>query len=246
MQWGDGRISRCQATPRNHFLSHSGGSTIALASPKGKKIETIPTVHANKNEGVLTYLPKHCIDVTYLEAQGNAEEKFLLGVLTGRTPISAVFPPQLQPKRGVRKISHFMMQHLARMDEAVTERSEQIRHFLHVFTTEKKDQTLRLIQNARPLSELCVAPPKMALPALDHFVDELLGSNFAATCDGRGYFFQFPLPEDLRQFFGMRIAGRGAVWNSGDSLNCLWVGVGRQLSRKQRPTFWFGGVVLPG
>jgi hypothetical protein len=78
---------------------------------------------------------------------------------------------------------------------------------MKLFTVEKKNGLLRLIQDCRPLNRLCRKPPKMPLASIHAFIAAILDAEWVGTCDGKSFFYQFALGEEIRPLFGAKIRG---------------------------------------
>ena len=76
-----------------------------------------------------------------------------------------------------------------------------------VFTTPKKDLDLRLIQDGRWNNDHFAKPPEMFLPKIHDVIVQVLSSAYVADADGVSYFYQIPLHEGVRDYFGCRLAG---------------------------------------
>lgn len=81
---------------------------------------------------------------------------------------------------------------------------------MKLFTVLKKNGNLRLIQDCRPLNELCHKPPRMPLDSIHTFIRRILAAEYVGTSDGKSFFYQFSLGDDIRKFFGCKVRkGRG-------------------------------------
>merc|ERR1711991_667004 len=78
-----------------------------------------------------------------------------------------------------------------------------------LFLVPKKDKGLgRLVIDARPINRRQRRPPDMNLPRMADVIRQVLSWDFAASCDGKSFFYQFPLVAGVARYFRTRIAGR--------------------------------------
>jgi len=76
----------------------------------------------------------------------------------------------------------------------------------------------RLVQDLGLLSDY-LDPPKVPFTNLHVLMQKILRANFAATGDLKNWFYQIPIPEAWRRWFGARLAsGRGSF-----EIRCLFV-----------------------
>jgi hypothetical protein len=101
-----------------------------------------------------------------------------------------------------------MRQHLSDMlDFKVVARARKIKVAMKLFTVEKKNGLLRLIQDGRPLNAISHRPPKMPLAPLHDLIRQVLSSNYVGTSDGKSFFYQFAIGEAISPFFGAKVRG---------------------------------------
>ena len=72
------------------------------------------------------------------------------------------------------------------------------------FGIEKDEATFRLLADATPLNQCMLPPPKMFLPSIHDIITTLLEKKWAGQLDARSFFFQFPLGEPVRNYFGAK------------------------------------------
>jgi hypothetical protein len=78
-----------------------------------------------------------------------------------------------------------------------------------LFLVPKKIKTLgRLVIDARPINRRQRRPPPMGLPRINDVIRRILGWEVASSCDGKSFFYQFPLVPEVARYFRTRIAGR--------------------------------------
>jgi hypothetical protein len=66
-----------------------------------------------------------------------------------------------------------------------------------MFTVPKKDQRLRLIVDGRKVNSLMQKPPRMPIPTIHEMIDYVMDHEWALTVDGRSFFYQFPISEEV-------------------------------------------------
>ncbi|KAJ9449640.1 Retrovirus-related Pol polyprotein from transposon 17.6 [Diplonema papillatum] len=80
---------------------------------------------------------------------------------------------------------------------------------MRAFTTPKKDgKTSRLVVDARPINAAMDRPPPMDLPRMRELVADVKRHRYAMQCDGKSYFYQFPLDAGISRYFGIGMKGR--------------------------------------
>ena len=113
----------------------------------------------------------------------------------------------LEKSRFRRSISRHMRRHLGPLLEwGVLSRSSQQRVVLPAFTVEKSSGGLRLVCDGRKLNALMQPPPSMLLPSIRSVVRRFLSANFVVQADGKSWFYQFPLADGVRDYFGVNFA----------------------------------------
>ena len=114
------------------------------------------------------------------------------------------------PPHFARGTSRRMRKHLARLTyykvvRAVNTRD--IRVVTNFFTVDKKDLTLRLVVDGRKVNVLMKPPPNMELPEIHAVIDYLMENEYACTCDGKSYFYQVPISDEVGTMFCTNLAG---------------------------------------
>jgi hypothetical protein len=71
-----------------------------------------------------------------------------------------------------------------------------------------KGEEARLIVDCREVNSQLPKPGRMELPPLHEVYDALMASKWVAQYDGKSYFYQIPLPPDVRDFFQVKLGGK--------------------------------------
>ena len=178
----------------------------SLSFPLDGKIHRPPDPRVFRNAGNLAAITKNRLN---LEAVLRMEpgEGYLdpLRVIMSRR----TFKKQLAGTwRPCTKVSRYMLHHAAFMEDCgVVEPAGPEASNMPVFTTPKKDLDLRLIQDGRWNNGFFAKPPEMFLPKIHEVIDKILSAAYVADADGVSYFYQIPLDESVRDYFGCRLAG---------------------------------------
>ena len=109
-----------------------------------------------------------------------------------------------------RGTSRRMLKHMARMTVCGVVRTINLRDIKCVtnfFTVDKKDLSLRLVVDGRKVNMLMERPPNMELPTLESIVDYVMSNRFATQCDGKSWFYQVPISEEVGTMFCANLAG---------------------------------------
>ena len=104
-------------------------------------------------------------------------------------------------------ISRNMAHHLDRLLEygVVKRVSARQTVVLHAFTVPKKSAGVRFVADGRKLNKLMYRPPEMLLPKIPQVIDRVLESSWAVLADGKSWFYQFGLHEEIQAFFGINL-----------------------------------------
>ena len=114
-----------------------------------------------------------------------------------------------------RRLSKHMLQYLPDMLRyGVVEPDTTLNLVMSLFCVPKKDDTLRLILDCRTLNERCYRPPEMMLPSIHDIIDYLMKNDFACSCDGKSWFYQFHLAPEVSRYFGAHICGHRGTDNA--------------------------------
>eukprot|EP00760_Papus_ankaliazontas_P003778 PhM_4_TR11647/c4_g3_i2/m.68124 len=89
----------------------------------------------------------------------------------------------------------------------VIEADTRSRAVLALFTVLKKNSKLRLVVDGRKINRIMSHTPKMELPTIPEVQTYLRDNEWFVTVDGRSYFYQCPLGEEVREFFTANLAG---------------------------------------
>jgi len=179
----------------------------SIALKYGKNLKRPSIRRVLRNSGKLAPITKNRINLQKLFEM----DPELLEPLKIITDVEE-FRKRLSGLPTAHKISRFMDRHLPDMiDFGVVEELWTPNSFdMTCFTTPKKDDTLRLILDCRPLNEVFERPPEMCLPKIHEFIDEILAHEYASQADGKSYFYQFSLHPEVAAYFGSRVtSGRG-------------------------------------
>ena len=76
---------------------------------------------------------------------------------------------------------------------------------LHAFTVPKKTAGVCFVADGWKLNNLMFRPPEMLLPKIPQVIDRVFDSSWAALADGKSWFYQFDLHEEIQAFFGVNL-----------------------------------------
>eukprot|EP00760_Papus_ankaliazontas_P004068 PhM_4_TR11685/c1_g2_i2/m.76232 len=177
------------------------------------KLMRPPTERVNRNTGTLAPILNSVVDVVELKRMDTEEQ--LCGVLDVILE-PEVFQSHLSPTfRPQSRMSRFMIQHAKSLETYGVMRAHEHdfgTNYMPLFTVKKKDESLRLILDARHINEAFSKPPEMKLPRIHDFIQYVLQNEFCAQCDARSWFYQIPIHPEISAFFGAKLcAGRGEV-----------------------------------
>jgi hypothetical protein len=108
-----------------------------------------------------------------------------------------------------RGTSRRMLKHMSRLVEWSVVRQIPLSDILCVtnyFTVDKKDGSLRLVVDGRKVNAIMRRPPKMPLPEIHTVVDYIMSHKLAMTVDGKSYFYQVPISEEVGRMFCANLA----------------------------------------
>ena len=118
------------------------------------------------------------------------------------------------PKHFSRGTSRRMLKHVARLFEYDVVRTINLRDIKCVtnfFTVDKKDLSLRLVIDGRKVNLLMEKPPRMEIPDMQEVINYLMSNRYALSVDGRSYFYQVPISDEVGAMFCANLSGtRGA------------------------------------
>lgn len=188
-----------------------GSDGIRIGTKQCETLRRTPTEKVYRNIGVLQNFPTSFIDTQAVRRLDKHGRLWVLDVIEDELTFLSHVTGDLPT---VAHVSRFMSQHEEKMLSAgILSRSDEFAKIvMALFTTPKKDATLRLIQDDRPLNAVFDKPPDMNLPRLHQFIDFILEHNYMAQADAKSYFYQFLLAKDVQKYFGVRLAhGRGPL-----------------------------------
>ena len=183
-------------------------------SPLGERGLVRPEDPVSYN-GELAYLPSHRVNMMEAlllakEVHLPEEDLMLLRLMNDDYEPDELFESLPLPRH---KFSRRMLRHLKKLTDAGVVEAGEVICSMGLFTVPKKNMTLRLIQNGKYINTFMKAPPKMKLPLLPDYIREVLKHSYAAVCDSVCFFYQLGLPESLRKYFGVKLAGeRGRMF----------------------------------
>ena len=178
----------------------------SLSFPQDGRIHRPPDPRVFRNAGNLAAITKNRLRLeSILRMEPSKGYLDPLRVIMSRR----TFKKQLAGTwRPCQKVSRYMLQHADFMQECgVVEPAGPEASNMPVFTTPKKDLDLRLIQDGRWNNDHFAKPPEMFLPKIHDVIVQVLSSAYVADADGVSYFYQIPLHEGVRDYFGCRLAG---------------------------------------
>ena len=167
-----------------------------------------PDLRVMRNAGVLGEITRNELNlekILELDLSGEAAEviDILLSASAFERHLKLGFRPQT-------RISRFMQQHTTTLKgSGVVEETPRDfgTNYMPVFTVPKKNGTLRLIQDGRHLNRWFDKPPTMNLPRIHDVIDLLMKNEYFAQCDAKSFFYQIPLHESIRKYFGTILGG---------------------------------------
>ena len=193
-------------------LETYAGEGVLLLREGGRR--AAPPAERGGSEGELAPISTARLDLNALRSLD--ESGLLRGVLDVIVDLAA-FEAAMLPEASAelvlpgasRGTSRHMARHLGAMLEwGVVERSlGRTRVVLPAFTVPKKSGGLRLVCDGRKLNRLMRPPPPMLLPSIHAVIARFLSSRAVVAADARSWFYQFPLAEGVRDFFGLHLAG---------------------------------------
>ena len=183
--------------------SARGGPTGELAPISTSRLN-LDALEALDSEGILSGV----IDV--IRDRGAFLRAMRPGVDLGDRPLS-------------RGTSRHMLRHWDNLSEwGVLGLADAPKVVLPAFTVEKKSGLLRLVCDGRKLNRLMRDPPPMLLPSIHEVVRRFLAAEFVVQADGKSWFYQFPLGDGVRDFFGVNLAGeRGPFRRTSLRVMCM-------------------------
>jgi len=115
-------------------------------------------------------------------------------------------PEQAPP--GIRRgTSRNMSRHKEKLLRwQVVREARHIRAITNYFTVVKKNGTLRLVVDARKINALMKRVPKMDLPTIQEVLLLLMTNKYFIVVDGRSYFYQFRISDEVGEFFCANLA----------------------------------------
>ena len=149
------------------------------------------------NAGVLARIVTGSININAIREMDGGKELymngiFLLDLLQDVDLFERVVIAEPPPPLAIRYSKH-MLHHLTDMLlYSVVEETKRVRLCMPLFTVPKKEGTLRLILDCRPLNRSCDKPPPMHLPDIFEVLEYLFQNEVATQCDCRSWFYQFP------------------------------------------------------
>eukprot|EP00760_Papus_ankaliazontas_P021221 PhM_4_TR18660/c3_g1_i2/m.19873 len=199
------RGARSGGNPEPVLVEGSDG--VHLVTP-GNRFFRPPSCRVHRNAGQLAYIPTSTLDLKKLQSW----DPQYLSILDVISDVE-VFTSLLTGLPVKKKTSRFMLQHTSSLQDCgLLRQDSELYAILQLFTVPKKDESLRLITDGRPLNANFAPPPSMDLPRIHELISDILSHEYVAQADARGYFFQFPLSRGVSKYFGARLgAGRGAT-----------------------------------
>eukprot|EP00760_Papus_ankaliazontas_P000246 PhM_4_TR10041/c2_g2_i1/m.99261 len=175
-----------------------------------KNGDTIVRVASQKSYvGTLDPIVTSTLDYSALRAIGDDRLNFFIDMLDDVHAFEGqlkVMPEEIPGYN--RGISRHMLHHTHKLREwDVMMPALRVRIITNIFTVLKKNEALRLIVDARRLNNIMAKPPHMDLPTVPEVIDILLRASHFCTVDGRSYFYQFGIAEEVGQFFCAHVSG---------------------------------------
>ena len=169
-----------------------------------------PTERKYRNVGELAAIPSTTIVTSALRDMDMDNYLWVLDVIESE---GAFLEHLIAELPSSKKPSRFMIQHAPALTGSglLVPPSTPLNYTMGLFTTPKKNGTLRLVQDDRPINAAFERPPEMDLPDLLDFVHFILRHEWVGQADAKAYFYQFMIAEEIRKYFGVRMtAGRGS------------------------------------
>jgi hypothetical protein len=159
--------------------------------------------------GDLAPIVVHTLDMVELRRSAPSTLLRLLDMLADVRSFRSQFKEDLTLPPGLRRgTSRHMLRHLPRMlDWGVLRPATQVSAITNLFTVPKKDGSLRLVCDGRKVNAIMKPPPNMALPDIHEIIDHLLENRFFCTVDGKSFFYQFPVSDEVGSYFSANLAG---------------------------------------
>ena len=91
-----------------------------------------------------------------------------------------------------------------------------VKLYLQSFVIPKPSKRrVRVILNCIPVNEMYESIPKVQLPGRADIIDKVRNNEYFLEGDGKSYFNQYTLGEEVRRFMGVRVSGRNFLWSTG-------------------------------
>ena len=190
--------------PEPIFTGQSAGA--GFATKAERDLQRPPTKRSNRNEGVLGHITSNLIDQEAMLAMDTSGYLEPLKVLKDVGRFRANF---IGPLPMIKKPSRFMLQHVGQLEAQETMRRtrRELYDALPVFTTPKKSEELRLVQDCTALNKAYARPPSMDIPLIHDLIDDVLAHSVMGQVDGVSYFYQYGYADDVARYFGARLCG---------------------------------------
>ena len=189
-------------------MGTSGGTNFGTKAER--KLQQPPTERVYRNVGKLARITKNKIDQEALHRMDTTGYLDPMRILTEvkrfEENITGVLP-------SARKVSRFMLRHAPELvgQGTMAYPRHPLAYAMPIFTTPKKNEELRLIQNCNPLNRVYKKPPAMDLPLIHDLIDKVLSHTLIGQADGVSYFYQFVMIPEVAAYFGARLGdGRGS------------------------------------
>ena len=182
-----------------------------FATKAERALQAPPTQKVNKNAGTLGYITKNRIDQEALMRLDKTGYLDPLKILSDGDIFRKGF---IGPLPRLKKCSRFMLRHATNLKEwnVMEKARSELYYALPMFTTEKKNLELRLIQNCIPVNRVYAKPPHMDLPLIHDLINEVLRHSLMGQADAVSYFYQFALVDDVARYFGARFTDARGVY----------------------------------
>lgn len=183
-------------------INYSGALSVSSA---GSKI-TAPSLPSNIDLDPIEVSP---MDLAQLRSLGNKMLNDYLDVLTDVTCFEANLSrlPESCPPGIRRGISRRMKRHLGSLEGwGIVAREQRPRTITNYFTVEKKNGLGRLVVDGRKVNRLMRFTPRMELPSIVDVAHYLMRNKYYATVDGKAFFYQFPLGDEVGRYFCANLA----------------------------------------
>mmetsp|Transcript_38200 Transcript_38200/g.118030 ORF Transcript_38200/g.118030 Transcript_38200/m.118030 type:complete len:894 (-) Transcript_38200:517-3198(-) len=203
--------------PYEPIVETDSGGVIHIRAPgSGRRIRPRDAARVSPESMTLAATSTNVIDVAAIE-EDHPDLAPLLALTHDVRAFEALFLPDAKSDRR-RPLSRGMDHHyddLGKYD--IIETNPALTSVLGLlvvawctfFLVPKKIKTLgRLVIDARPINQRQRRPPPMGLPRMAQVIRTILSWEVAAKCDGKSFFYQFPLAGGIARYFRARIAGR--------------------------------------